>query len=152
MRFNAAAGILSLALPILCLAAGTPPEPTQARVAKVEAAWVRWLPANVPLAGFATITNPSDRAIVLTAASSPAFQDVSIHRTIQIGGGVQMAPVDAITIAPHSTVDFAARGFHFMLMRSRVPLDSQRAVPITLRFADGSSLALEFEVRKEAGK
>ncbi len=144
--------ILSLAQPALCLTAGGVRSATQAGDAKVDAAWVRWLPADVPLAGYATITNRGDRTIVLTAASSPMFQEISIHRSIQAAGNVQMSPVNEITIAPHTTLDFASRGFHLMLMRPREPIDLKPDIPITLRFADGSSLTAEFQVRKNAEK
>ena len=113
---------------------------TQAQGAKIEAAWTRWLPAGVPLAGYATVTNLADRPIILTAASSTAFHDVSIHRSVHAGGNVQMSPVERITIAPHSTLDFESGGYHLMLMQSTESLDSANEIPIVLRFADGSSL------------
>src|ERR1700722_11681589 len=62
---RAALLILTLAPSAFGLAAEVA-RPTAGRHAKVEAAWIRWLPANVPFAGYASITNLADRAIVLT--------------------------------------------------------------------------------------
>jgi periplasmic copper chaperone A len=124
---------------------------TQAQGAKIEAAWIRWLPAGVPLAGYATVTNLADRPIVLTGASSIAFREVSIHQTVHTAGDVNMVATAQITIAPHSTLDFESRGYHFMLMQSTEPLDSAKEIPIILRFADGSSLTVPFRVRRGAG-
>ena len=84
----------------------------------------------------------------LVAASSPAYAEVSIHRSVESGGTVAMRPVAQITIEPHSRVDFAAAGYHFMLMQPLKPLEPGDHVPIVLRFADGSSLTVQFEVRK----
>jgi hypothetical protein len=125
---------------------------TQAQAAKIEAAWIRWLPAGVPLAGYATVTNLGDRPIVLTSASSAAFGEVSIHQSVHAGGSVRMLPVDQIAIAPHTTLDFESRGYHLMLMPATAPLDSTHEIPIILRFADGSSSTVPFQIRKNRGE
>jgi copper(I)-binding protein len=111
-------------------------------------AWIRWLPANLPAAGYATLENGGDAAIVLTGVSSPGYGDVSIHRTVTLGADTDMVPVDKLVINPHASVNFAAAGYHLMLMQPTTPLKPGDHVPITLRFADGSSMRVEFEVRK----
>jgi periplasmic copper chaperone A len=123
---------------------------TQAQAAQIKAAWIRWLPGGVPLAGYATLANVSDQALVLTSATSVAFQDLSLHQTLQTGGTVRMSPLERVSIAPHTTLDFEARGIHLMLMQPRETLDPHGEVPITLHFADGSSLTVSFQVRASA--
>ena len=123
---------------------------TQARAVQIKSAWIRWLPGGVPLAGYATLANASDQPVALTSATSDAFHDLSFHQTLQSGGTVRMSPLERITIAPHTTVDFEARGIHLMLMQPRETLDPQGAIPITLHFADGSSLTAQFQVRSSA--
>jgi periplasmic copper chaperone A len=130
----------------LASSAAAPPA-TQAQAAQIKAAWVRWLPGGVPLAGYATLANSSGRPIVLTSATSAAFHDVSLHQTVQSGGTVRMSPLERIAIAPNTTLDFEARGIHLMLMQPREPLEPGGPVSITLRFADGSSVTVLFEVR-----
>jgi copper(I)-binding protein len=127
-------------------AAATSP-PTAAQTVQIKAAWIRWLPGGVPLAGYATLANVSDQPLVLTSATSDAFHDLSLHQTLQTGGTVRMSPLERISIAPHTTLDFEARGIHLMLMQPRETLDPHGAVPITLHFADGSSLTVQFQVR-----
>jgi copper(I)-binding protein len=127
-------------------AAATSP-PTAAQTVQIKAAWVRWLPGGVPLAGYATLANVSDQPIVLTSATSDAFHDLSLHQTLHTGGTVRMSPLERISIAPHTTLDFEARGIHLMLMQPRETLDPNGAVPITLHFADGSSVTVQFQVR-----
>jgi copper(I)-binding protein len=132
------------------LSAAAPSPATQAQAAQIKTAWVRWLPGGVPLAGYAILANISGQSIVLTSATSTAFQDVSLHQTIQAGGTVRMSPLDRIAIAPHATLDFEARGIHLMLMQPRATLDPNGAVSIALHFADGSSMTVPFQVRSSA--
>ena len=120
----------------------------EAPTIQVVEAWIRWLPAGLPAGGYVTLTNTGAKPVNLIAASSPDYGEVSIHHSIHRGGTIEMVPVERITINPHSSLNFAATGYHFMLMqpsKSRVPGDH---VPITLRFADGASLTVQFEVRK----
>ena len=146
--FLCAAALLSTT----SLALAAPPSPpTQAQAALIKAAWVRWLPGGVPLAGYATLANTSDRPIVLTSATSAAFHDVSLHQTVQAGGTVRMSPLDRIAIAPHTMLDFEAHGIHLMLMQPRETLDPNGQLPITLHFSDGSSLPVPFQVRTSTG-
>jgi periplasmic copper chaperone A len=137
---------LLMASPPAGSAAATSPA-TAAQTVQIKAAWIRWLPGGVPLAGYATLANVSDQPLVLTSATSDAFHDLSLHQTLQTGGTVRMSPLERISIAPHTTLDFEARGIHLMLMQPRETLDPHGAVPITLHFADGSSLTVQFQVR-----
>jgi periplasmic copper chaperone A len=115
---------------------------------QVEGAWIRWLPANLPAAGYATINNIGDKPVTLLAASSPGFGEISLHRNRSQSGTLEMVPVEKITIDPHSSVKFAAAGYHMMLRQPTQSIKPGDHVPITLRFADGSALTVEFEVRK----
>jgi copper(I)-binding protein len=124
---------------------------TEAQSVQVKAAWIRWLPGGVPLAGYATLANESDRPSVLISVTSPAFRDLSLHQTVQTGGTVRMSPLERIAIPPHSTLDFEARGIHLMLMQPHAPLDPHGEVPMTLHFLDGSSLTVQFQVRASVG-
>ena len=145
-----AAAMVLTALPA-AFATAASSHATQAQAAQIKAAWVRWLPGGVPLAGYATIANASDQPLVLTLASSAAFHDVSIHQTVQAGGTVRMLPLPRVTVASHTTLDFEARGIHLMLMQPNETLAPDAEVSITLHFADGSSLTVPFQVRKAAG-
>jgi len=131
--------------------APAPSPANQAQAVQVKAAWIRWLPGGVPLAGYATLANISDQPLMLTSATSVAFHDLSLHQTLQTGGTVRMSPLERIAIAPRTTLDFEARGIHLMLMEPRETLDPHGQVDITLHFADGSSLTVPFQVRASTG-
>jgi copper(I)-binding protein len=137
--------LASVALASIPAIGGTPAE---APTIRIEDAWIRWLPAGVPAGGYATLTNTGDKPMMLIAVSSPAYGEVSIHRSVERQGMMEMRPVAQITIVAHSSLNFAASGYHFMLMQPSRSVKLGDRVPITLRFADGRSLTVQFEVRK----
>ena len=120
------------------------PKPT----IRVLAAWIRWLPAGLPAAGYLTLTNTGDKALALESASSPSYGEVSIHRSVTHGTTEEMVPVKAITLEPHQTLEFQSTGYHLMLMQPAAPADASTEITITLHFSDGSVLTVPFEVRK----
>lgn len=138
-----AATMASLLLPGTFAVAGSPEAPIE-----VVAAWIRWLPAGLPAAGYATLVNRGDKPLSLISASSPYYEEITLHRTVQHGGTVSMVPIETLTINPHSSLDFAASAYHFMLMQPRKPLEPGDRVPITLRFLEGASLTVQFAVRQ----
>jgi len=118
---------------------------------RVDAAWIRWLPGTIPAAGYLTLTNLGDRPEALVSASSPAFGDVSLHRTESSGGNMQMQGIDRITVPPHATLAFETTGFHLMLMQPAAFVKPGVHVTITLQFADAPPLPVDFEVRNPDG-
>ena len=141
---SASLGGLWLALAGAAFANASAPAPS----IRIENAWIRWLPSGVPAGGYLTLTNTGERALTLIGASSTAFGMVSVHRTVHHGGNVGMEPAGRISIAAHSTLDFAAAGYHLMLMDASTPLKPGDHVSIILSFADGTSLSVPFEVRQ----
>jgi|SRR5208282_4815207 len=125
-------------------AKSSPPPPS----IQVKDAWIRWLPAGVPAGGYATLINTGDKPVTLIGVSSAVFAELMIHRSMARAGTMEMSPVERITIDPHTTLDFAASGYHLMLMQPSMPLVPGSQVPITLRFAGGGQLTVQFEVRK----
>lgn len=115
---------------------------------RVLTAWIRWLPAGLPAAGYLTLTNTGDKTLALEAASSPSYGEISIHRSVTHGATEEMMPVKAVTLEPHQTLEFQSTGYHLMLMQPAASADTSAKIPITLRFSDGSVLTVPFEVRK----
>ena len=139
-----AAMIAMAALSGAVCAAGT------AATVEIKDAWIRWLPANLPAGGYATLHNAGARPVILRGVSSPDYREVSLHRSsIQQGNSV-MQPVAQITIPPRTELNFAAAGYHIMLQQPTRALQPGDHVTIALRFAGGSSMSVLFEVRKPA--
>jgi len=115
--------------------------------AQASDAWLRYIPGGAPAAGYFTLTNRGDKPLSLVGAESADFGMVLIHRTIERGGMSTMRPVHELAVAPGKSVEFAPGGYHLMLMRPKHPLRPGGRLPVTLRFADGSSLAVDFVVK-----
>src|SRR5271169_4361505 len=98
MRFEqrSLAAVLSVVLlPFawLPIAAGPTLAQSPARAAPsdltIEDAWIRWLPANLPAAGYVRIRNAGAAPATLIGAASPAYTRVSLHRSAEQGGRMQ---------------------------------------------------------------
>src|SRR3984957_12069372 len=117
----------------------------------VSDAWIRWLPANLPAAGYATLRNIGDRRATLVAASTSDYGTTMFHASRNQNGVEQMVPIDRIAIEPHSQVSFAPEGLHIMLTQPKRSIQPGDHVLLTLRFADGQSVPVQFDVRRADG-
>lgn len=114
---------------------------------RVEHAWIRWLPANLPAAGYATIVNDGDGVQRLTRVGSADYGSAMLHHSRLAQGDSTMEMVDHLDIPAHGSVQLAPGGYHLMLMHAKHPVKPGDKVPVTLRFADGSTLQVDFSVR-----
>ncbi|MEX3955134.1 copper chaperone PCu(A)C [Trinickia sp. EG282A] len=112
-----------------------------------ENGWVRWLPNNLPAAGYVTITNPGDKPVDLTAASSPDYGSVMLHETVSNGSTSQMQMVDKATVPAHGALKIAPGGYHFMLEQARHKVAPGDTVRLKLQFSDGTELETPFKVK-----
>lgn len=113
-----------------------------------DAAWIRWLPAGLPAGGYMTLHNDSDRAVALVGASSPDYGQTMLHHSVMKDGTMQMLPVRKVEVPAHGVLRFQPGGYHIMLMQPKHDIHPGDQVPVTLRFADGERLHVQFEVRK----
>jgi copper(I)-binding protein len=141
-------GLLLLAFTVLLVSTGgTAFAASKARPeVMIKHARIRLLPGDLPLAGYFDLTNTGQRKLVLTGASSKAFDDVMLHRTEIVNGQAKMVMLDQMTIEPGHSVHFAPKGYHLMLMGRNHPLSRGESVPIRLEFAGGKSIEVKFIV------
>ena len=117
----------------------------------VENAWIRAAPPGAAmLAGYATLKNDGDAAVVLTGASSPDFGDISLHESFNENGVARMRPLGDVSIAPGASVAFAPGGKHFMLMDAKRALKAGDAAKIHISTKSGSGADADFAVRDAA--
>jgi len=114
---------------------------------QVKDAWVRWLPGNLPAGGYLTLVNSGDQPASLVKVTSPDYAAVSLHRSSNVGGTSRMTPVDHISVAPHSNLEFAAQGYHLMLSHPARTLKPGDRVTLTLTFAHGTTVSVVFDLR-----
>ena len=112
----------------------------------VTEAKLRWLPGDLPMAGYFRITSHAKSPMYLVGATSPAFGEVMLHRSVEEAGVSRMEPVDRVTLNPGQTVGFVPGGYHLMLMQRRQDVHTGQEVPVTLRFSDGATVTARFRV------
>jgi periplasmic copper chaperone A len=117
----------------------------------VSNAWIRWLPANLPAAGYATLRNVSDQPTTLIGASTPDYDEVMFHESRNQHGVAQMMPIERIQIKSHAQLSFAPQSYHIMLMQPTRAIRPGDRVSLTLHFADGQAQKVQFEVRRPDG-
>ena len=110
--------------------------------------WVRWMPANLPAAGYVTLVNPSKEDVVLAGVSSPDYAAVMLHESYTAAdGSAGMRMVDRLTIPAGGRVALAPGGYHLMLMDARHRIEPGDTVVIELAFADGRHVSVRFPVK-----
>ena len=119
--------------------AGQPP-------VSISDARMRWLPGDLPMAGYFVITSHAPGHLRLLGAASPAFGNVMVHRSLEEGGVARMVHVDGVDLDPGQSVAFAPGGYHLMLMGRTQELHAGEEVPVTLRFNDDQTLVVNFRV------
>ncbi|HET7570800.1 MAG TPA: copper chaperone PCu(A)C [Gammaproteobacteria bacterium] len=115
--------------------------------ASVSGAWIRLLPGDLPLAGYFTLHNNDTKPLKLTGATSPAFKRIELHHSMTMHGMDEMKPIKVAVAPANNALTFAPGGYHLMMWRSR-PLKAGMHVPVTLKFADGQHLKVEFTVKR----
>ena len=115
----------------------------------VRDAWVRETPPGVAMmAGYMVLQNNSSRSQVLVAASSSAFETVTIHRTIVKDGMTGMEHTPQIELLPNASLLFAPGGYHLMLLNPKRTLHAGDRIDIHLKFRGGLVIPVVYEVRK----
>jgi len=118
----------------------------------VSDARIRWLPGDLPMAGYFVITSQAPGPLRLVGAESPAFGGVMVHRSVEQDGMARMVHVDGVDLDPGQSVAFAPGGYHLMLMNRTGELHAGEDVPVTLQFGDGETLVVHFRVTGVQGE
>lgn len=101
----------------------------------------RPMPGRNMSAGFMVLTNNTDAAIRITAATSPQYATVEIHETTIEDGIARMRELGELVVPAHDSVTLQRGGKHLMLMRGD---DTGDAVSVQF-FSDGAPvLAIEY--------
>lgn len=142
MKLRTLMGAAMLALSATAFAAApTPPD------AQVAHAWIRWLPARLPAAGYAVIRNVGDEPLRLTGARSPDYGMVMLHHSRLAHGDSTMEMVDSLDIPAHGSVELAPGGYHLMLSQPTHAIKPGDHVKVTFEFAGSGELQVDFPVR-----
>lgn len=109
---------------------------------------VRLVPPTAENTGvFMLLKNPGAKDVKLVGAASPAAKKVELHTVVKEGEVMKMRPVPEIAVKAGGETALKPGGFHVMLLGLNQPLKEGEAVPVTLKFDDGSSQELQAPVR-----
>lgn len=118
----------------------------------VTGAWFRTLVANRPAGGYFVLENGGDNDRMLIGASSPACAKTMLHRTTEENGVAKMLKAGHVEVPAHGSIAFEPGGYHIMCMKPGDRMKPGNTVPVTLKFADGATLSVDFDVRSATGK
>jgi periplasmic copper chaperone A len=113
-------------------------------------AWVRWLPNQLPAAGYVTLVNTSDKPVDLVDVDSPEYGMTMLHQTVSNGSTQKMVMVDKLTIPARGKVEIAPGGYHVMLEKPKHAIKPGDTVHLRLTFSDGEKLETPFAVKSPA--
>jgi len=119
----------------------------QAATLEAHDCWVRAMPPNLPSSGYFTVANNGDKPATLTAAETPAFGMTMMHKSESKNGTATMSPVDSVDVPAHGTLSFAPKGYHLMLEGADKPLQVGSTIPLSLSFADHSTISTTCAVK-----
>jgi len=115
-------------------------------------AWVRWLPNDLPAAGYVTLKNDGDQPVDLVGVSSDAYGMVMLHQTVSNGSTQKMVMVHKATVPAHGTLAIAPGGYHLMLEKAKHKVAPGDTVNVKLQFSDGETLDTPFAVKPPSGQ
>ena len=114
--------------------------------------WIREAPpVSRVLAGYVKITNSSDKAARLVNVTSGNFSSVELHQTVLENGLSKMQQQESILIPAKSSVLLEPEGMHMMLFNPVKPVKAGNTVQLKLHFKSGSTVPVDFVVKKVTG-
>ena len=123
--------------------------PAGAAELRVEDAWIKHLPASVPMrAGYATLFNPTSRSVKIVAAHGDGFASVEFHQSTMQDGMMRMQQLPLLEIDAGSSLRLEPGGIHLMLMQPAEPGAPGETRRITFEYDDGTAQQLVLEIRK----
>jgi periplasmic copper chaperone A len=109
--------------------------------------WIRSLPRPTPSAGYFVIKNAGNNEAKLISMSIPAFDQVSLHQTIDQDGKSTMAVADAVSIPAGGELQFKPGSYHAMLEKPTQALAVGTEVEAGFEFQSGETAKALCEVK-----
>jgi len=111
-----------------------------------------WIPEAPPVArvqaAYMALVNEGAGPVAIVGASSPEFDAVEMHRTVEREGAMRMEAQPTLRIEPGATLNLAPGGLHLMLIGPKRPLVAGDRVAIELRLEGGAVILATAEVRR----
>ena len=99
-------------------------------------------------AAFLSISNQSNKAVKLIAASSDIADRVELHSHMKEDGMMKMRQVKEVIINANSDITLQPGGYHVMFLGLKNELKESQNVNITLYFDNGNEINFDAPVQK----
>ncbi len=110
--------------------------------------FVREVPPNQTIsAAFMTLHNEDMNDHKVVSASSPAAKVVELHTHSNDNGVMKMRQIPEIGVPAGGEAFLKPGGLHIMLIDLTGPLATNKPVPVTLKFEDGSEKTVSLPVK-----
>lgn len=117
----------------------------------VSDAYAREMPPGVmSSAVYLSISNSSDKAVILINVSSPNAAKVMVHQNIMQDDMMRMRAVKQLEIAAHSQFNFAPGGHHLMVMGLSQSLQAGENIDLEFQFDGGQAIEVSVPVLNTA--
>ncbi len=115
----------------------------------VQDAWIRGIPPSATsTAAFMTIHNTGSDDVVLKSAECDVAETVQIHTMEQVGEMMKMKEVSELRVPANGQAILAPKGYHIMLIGLVRPIHEGETIPLSLKFTDGATVAVDAVVKK----
>ncbi len=115
-----------------------------------------WIPETPPgakvMAGFMQLQNTGPTTVIITSASSPAFETVEMHLSKEVDGIARMLPQESLQVEATKTLVLQPGSYHLMLIKPHKRLTAGENVTIKLVLQDGKSVEFSAPVKKNTSK
>lgn len=116
----------------------------------VSGAWIRWMPPSRPnSAAYMTIENKTQKDIVLESVTSKEIERIEMHKMERVDGKMTMRLAEEIRVPSSGRTELKPGALHFMLFGIQKPLEKGAAIPITLKFQDGTSVEVSAIIKED---
>jgi periplasmic copper chaperone A len=124
-------------------------QPEDSLQIQINDAWIREAPPGASaMAGYMRITNNSGNNIILHNVSSPAFEAIEFHRSIEKDGVYVMEPHLHLHIAANATIELKPGDYHLMMFNPTSALKQGDTAKIELFFSDEQVINATIPVKK----
>jgi len=114
-----------------------------------ENVWVRAMPpAQTMTAAYGVITNGGTDTVIINGGSADFAKRVELHKSIQEGDSVRMAPMGAVELAPGESLKLMPGGAHIMLMGISDMPTAESTVSLCLTTQEGANCTTAQVLRK----
>lgn len=130
------AGRRRIGLPLLALVlllGGARAQAAGCEALTIRDAHINDAPPGAPaMAGYLTLVNAGDSAVVIDGVSTAAFNSAAFHTMSMHNGVMHMQAESKLVVPAHGELNFAAGGRHLMLVGAKKPLAVGDSAVVTL--------------------